>query len=310
MNRQLPDRPRIAVVGAGALGCYYGARLAQHGHDVHFLLRSDYDAVRHRGLHIRSHAGDFTLAPQQLQVYDTPTAMPRADLVIVTLKSTANSQLGVLVGPLLGEQTAILTLQNGLGSEEELAGLFGAERILGGLAFVCINRVAPGEIHHSDYGLIKLGEFGRGCSPRVRQIVQIFSQSQVPCQELENVAQGRWEKLIWNVPFNGLGGALDWTTEVLMKSEHGTAMVREIMQEVVTTAQAAGVSLPASLIDDNIRRTTTMGAYRSSMQVDRQMHRPMEIEAIIGNPLRVAQRLGIAAPRMQMLYQLLKTLQP
>jgi 2-dehydropantoate 2-reductase len=123
---------------------------------------------------------------------------------------------------------------------------------------------------------------------------------------LEDVVFGRWEKLIWNVPFNGLGGAMDWSTDVLMGSAEGVALVRAIMLEVVAAAHAAGVKIPESLVEDNIRRTGTMGPYRSSMQIDRQMHRPMEIEAIIGNPLRVAESLGLASPNMQMLYQLLK----
>lgn len=307
MTCELPVHPRIAIVGAGALGCYYGARLAQHGQDVHFLLRSDYDAVREKGLSIRSHAGDFRLEPQQLHIYREPADMPPADLIIVTLKSTANSQSERLIRPLLHERTAILTLQNGLGSEEQLAGLFGAERVLGGLAFVCINRIAPGEISHTDYGLIKLGEFRRAASPRARQIVEMLKASNVPCQVLDDVVLGRWEKLIWNIPFNGLGGAMDWSTDILMKSHDGVALVRTIMEEVVATAHAAGVDLPASLIEDNIARTQTMGPYRSSMQIDRQMHRPMEIEAIIGNPLRVAKSLGVPVPRIEMLYQLLKT---
>ncbi len=306
MTFELPPHLRIAIVGAGALGCYYGARLVQHGQDVHFLLRSDYEAVRNSGLSIRSHAGDFRLSPEALNVYNDPGAMPKADLVVVTLKSTANSQLEAMIRPLLHDSTVILTLQNGLGSEEELAGLFGTGRILGGLAFVCINRLAPGRIEHTDYGLIKLGEFGRPPSARARQIAEMFASSNVPCQVLEDLSLGRWEKLIWNVPFNGLGGAMDWSTEILMGSEYGRALVRAIMGEVVATANAAGVNVPASLIEDNIRRTQTMGPYRSSMQIDRQMHRPMETEAIIGNPLRVAQSLGVPTPKIEMLYQLLR----
>src|SRR2546423_13939526 len=103
--------PSIAIVGAGAVGGYYGARLAQHGHDVHFLLRGDYDAVRRNGLVIESCDGDFRLTSDQVRVYDDPRRMPKADLVIVALKSTSNDQLDPLVRPLLNEDTAILTLQ-------------------------------------------------------------------------------------------------------------------------------------------------------------------------------------------------------
>src|SRR4051794_37703518 len=148
------ERPTIAVVGAGALGGYYGARLAQHGHDVHFLLRGDYEAVRANGLAVRSCDGDFTLPAGQVHAHRDAARMPKADLVIVALKTTSNEQLEPLVRPLLKETSAVLTLQNGLGNEDRLAQLFGPARVLGGIAFVCINRVGPGAIDHLSHGLI------------------------------------------------------------------------------------------------------------------------------------------------------------
>src|SRR5689334_13208408 len=182
----LPDKPVIAVVGTGAVGAYYGGRLAQHGHDVHFLLRADYDAVRRNGWTIRSCDGDFTLPARTVHAYDDPAKMPRADLVVVTLKTTANDRFEPLIRPLIKDGTTILTLQNGLGNEERLAELFGAERVVGGMAFVCINRVSPGVVHHIAEGLITLGEFGRPVSPRVHQIAGMLRVSKVPVRVLED----------------------------------------------------------------------------------------------------------------------------
>lgn len=301
----LPDRPRIAVVGAGAVGCYYGGRLAQHGHDVHWLLRSDYDHVRRHGMEIQSRDGDFILKPSSLNLYNRPQEMPKADVVLVSLKTTANGRFQELITPLLHDQTAILTLQNGLGNEQELANLFGISRILGGLAFVCINRTSPGQIRHTDYGMIKIGEFSRPISQRLRQIDAIFNASKVECYMLEDLNMGRWEKLIWNVPFNGLGAALGFTTDRIVNHPAGLELVRQLMDEVIRTAHAAGSMLDATLLELNIRRTLTMGAYRSSMQIDRENGRPIELDAIIGNPLRTAQRLGVQTPRLQTLYAML-----
>jgi 2-dehydropantoate 2-reductase len=301
----LPDRPRFAVVGAGAVGCYYGGRLAQHEHDVHWLLRSDFDHVRQHGMEIQSRDGDFILKPTALNLYRQPQEMPKADVVLVTLKTTANDRFQDLIAPLLHGQTAILTLQNGLGNEQQLADLFGLSRILGGLAFVCINRTSPGHIRHTDYGMIKIGEFGRPISQRLRQIASIFDTSKVECHMLEDLNMGRWEKLIWNVPFNGLGAALGLTTDRIVNHPDGLELVRQLMDEVVRTAHAAGIALDATLPEQNIRRTLTMGPYRSSMQIDRETHRPIELDAIIGNPLRTAQRLGVSTPRLQMLYAML-----
>ncbi|HEV8377470.1 MAG TPA: 2-dehydropantoate 2-reductase, partial [Tepidisphaeraceae bacterium] len=207
------SKPVIAVVGAGAVGAYYGGRLAQHGQDVHFLLRSDYAAVAKNGWTIRSCHGDFTLPPGSMHVYEKPGRMPRADLVIVTLKATANDQYQSLIAPLLKESTQILTLQNGLGNEDRLAELFGPQRILGGLAFTCIYRIAPGVIDHIDHGYIRLGEFVESGTKRAKAIAMMFNSSKVRCDVLSSLRAGRWEKLVWNIPFNGLGAALDLATD-------------------------------------------------------------------------------------------------
>src|ERR1700683_5312070 len=158
----IPDDPIIAVIGGGAVGGYYGARLIQHGHRVHLLTASDCGHIQKFGMKISSRDGDFSLKPGQVNAYDDPQKMPKADLVVVTLKTTANHRMWELVEPVVKNETVILTLQNGLGNEELLSGLFGRERVIGGMAFVCINRVGPGEISHTDHGLIKIGEQSGG----------------------------------------------------------------------------------------------------------------------------------------------------
>lgn len=296
------ENPIIAIVGAGAVGCYYGGRLAQAGGDVHFLLRGDFSHVQRHGMSVTSPNGNFHLSPGRLQVYDDPTRMPPADLVIVTLKTSSNRLYGPLVGPLLHPDTTILTLQNGLGNEESLAALFGAQRIVGGMAFVCINRVGPGVISHIDHGLIRLGEFGGGSSDRVERLARMFRASQIPCEVLPDLRYGRWLKLVWNAAFNGLGAVMDLTTDQLIDTESGRALVISLMNEIVAVARALGVHLPETVIQIQIEHTQTMGAYRSSMQIDRQEGRPLEVEAILGEPLRAARSAGVATPLLQALY--------
>ena len=297
-------RPVIAVIGAGAVGGYYGGRLAQHGQDVHFLLRSDYRAVAEKGLDIRSCYGDFALSPRQVHVYDSPQRMPKADLVVITMKATSNDQFAQLITPLVGPKTMILTLQNGLGNEEQLARLFGADRILGGLCFVCINRIAPGVIHHIDYGLIRIGAHLPENAPVAQKVVDLFASSGIECELLEQLAYGRWEKLVWNVPFNGLGAVLGMATDVLVNTEPALELVRGLMEEVLAAARGAGIELPANMPDLKIQHTQRMGAYKSSMQIDRELGRPMEVEAILGEPVRAAERMGVAVPKLRMLYRL------
>jgi 2-dehydropantoate 2-reductase len=298
----------IAIVGSGAVGGYYGARLAQHGCNVHFLLRGDYEAVRQNGWVVRSKHGDFQLPAGSCNVYDNPAKMPAADLVVVALKATANDQYQSLIGPLVKEDTTILTLQNGLGNEERLAELFGADRVMGGLAFVCINRIGPGIIHHMDYGLVQLGEYSRPPGERLRSLAELWLSCNIKCIALQSLRRGRWEKLLWNIPFNGLSAVMDMTTDKLVAEEKGTALVRRIMDEVSAIALTQGVTLDEAMIEDKISSTRTMGAYRTSMHIDRTSNRAMEVEAILGNPLKVAESVGVKVPCLRMLYEQAKAI--
>jgi 2-dehydropantoate 2-reductase len=195
---------KIAVVGCGAVGSYYGACLARAGHEVHFLLRSDYEVVQRQGVTIRSPRGDFRVHPFCAQA---PEDIGVAELVLIGLKTTANREFGRLLPALTGPGTAIVTLQNGLGNEEQLARLFPAEQILGGLCFVCLNRLEPGVICHFEHGLIVLGEYRRPPTARTQGLAAVFKDAGIPCRVTDSLERAHWEKLVWNIPFNGLGVA-------------------------------------------------------------------------------------------------------
>jgi 2-dehydropantoate 2-reductase len=299
------EHPIIAIIGAGAVGAYYGSRLAQHGHDVHFLLRRDYARVKENGWTIRSCDGDFTLPAKALKVYNDPHQMPKADLVIVALKTTSNDQLDPLIRPVVKQDTTVLTLQNGLGNEERLAELFGAQRVLGGMAFVCINRIEPGIVHHMSEGLVRIGELQGPATDRVRRIVALFASSNIKCLAIDDLRRARWLKLIWNIPFNGLGAALLMTTDRLLATPQGTDLVASVMTEVIAVATKIGMEFPPNTIEEQIDWTRGMGAYRTSMQIDREESRAMEVEAILGEVVRTAKRAAVAVPRIEMLYRML-----
>ncbi|NJO56416.1 MAG: 2-dehydropantoate 2-reductase [Rhodospirillales bacterium] len=195
---------KTAVVGCGAVGCYYGAKLAKTGEEVHFLIRSDWESITQNGVRIISDEGNVLANPMLALV---PEEIGHTELVIVALKSTANHRLKELVGPLIGPETTILTLQNGLGSEAVLADLFGAERVLGGLCFVCLHRIGPGIVHHFAYGKVAIGEFAGLPSERTHAVARYFRNAGLTVQITDNLDRSRWEKLVWNIPFNGLGVA-------------------------------------------------------------------------------------------------------
>jgi len=297
---------RIAIVGAGALGLYYGALLQRSGQDVRFLLRRDFEAVSRSGLKVFSSNGDFELPA--VQAYRAPREIGPVDLVLVGLKTFANDRYADLITPLVGEGTQILTLQNGLGNEEALAEQFGAERVLGGVAFLCSNRGEPGEVHHLGAGRIILGEFSRIDPQRVERLAAMFVQAGVDCRATDDLKRARWEKLVWNIPFNGLCALLLQTVDRLLSVPATRSLVREIMLEVIRAANAQALSswIPEGFADSMLEFTDKMGVYKPSMQIDREEGRQLEIAAIFRTPLVFGADRGIAMPRVEMLATLLE----
>jgi 2-dehydropantoate 2-reductase len=297
---------RIAVVGSGAVGGYYGGMLVQGGHDVHFLMRSDLQAVRERGLTILTKGQEVRL-PKVNAAGSTEEIGP-VDLVLIALKTTANAELRHLLSPLLGPDTTLLTLQNGLGNEEFLSANWGTERVLGALCFVCINRTAPGVIHHLDHGSISIGEFRRPASARVRAIAEAWGAVGVEAQAVDNLAGERWRKLLWNIPFNGLSIAARANVAQVLADDGLRSLARSLMDESLDAARRLGHEIPDSFADWQIERSASMGAYRASSMIDYEEGRPVEVEAIWGEPLRQGTAAGAQMPRTGMLYQLIAAL--
>jgi 2-dehydropantoate 2-reductase len=297
---------RIAVVGSGAIGSYYGGKLAAAGGDVHFLMRGDLRTIREKGLHIVEQEEDVHLA--SINCYNASVEIGSCDLVLVAVKTTSNADLPELIRPLLHDTTALLTLQNGLGNEEFLASHFGAERVMGGLCFICLTRTSRTTVERADYGHLSLGEFNRPPLGRTRKIAQLFQDAGLRCHLVENLSLERWRKLVWNIPFNGLSvlaGGID--TAAILCDQELHRLTRGVMEEVIEAANRCSYPLERSTAADQIRRTETMGAYRPSTLLDFEAGRPLEIEAIWGEPLRRGAAAGAQTPRLEMLYGLLKS---
>ncbi len=306
----MPNR-RYAILGTGALGGYYGACLQRAGLDVHFLLHSDYKHVSEYGLVIESPDGDFTLP--QVHAYGDVSEMPHCDVVAVALKTTQNHLLPQLLPAVVKNDGVVLLLQNGLGIEEEVARIVGSERVMGGLCFLCSNKVGPGHIRHLDYKEIKLGEYASdylpcGITKRMQQIADDFEGAGIPIKLAEDLLLARWQKLVWNIPYNGLSVVLDAMTDELMADVHARSLVEQLMREVVTGARSCARYIPDTFIENMLDHTEKMKPYRTSMKIDYDNRRPLEVEAIFGNPLRVAQAAGANLPQITTLYQQLKFL--
>lgn len=297
---------RIAVVGAGAVGLYFGAMLQKSGSEVHFLLRSDYDAIIAEGLTVYSVDGDFRLA--RVKGYRTPEELGEVDLVLVGLKTFANHRYRELIEPLVGKETLILTLQNGLGNEEALAELFGEERILGGVAILRSNRGIPGVVHHLGEGRIILGEYRPGETTKAERIAPLFQAAGVGCRVVADLKRARWEKLVWNIPFNGLCALLMKPVDWLLHQDASRRLIVDMMLEVIAGGNSQGLmkDIPVFLAENLVSSSETLGPYKPSMLIDRIEGRPLELEAIFGIPLTVARREGIQMPRVETLFALLQ----
>lgn len=297
----------VAVVGSGAIGLYYGGRLAAAGEDVRFLLRSDYDAISDGGLKVESVHGDFTLP--EVRAFRASAEIGPVDLVIIAWKATANHMLQEVLPPLLHEDTQVLTLQNGLGNCEVIAEITREERVLGGLCFVCINRISPGLVSHSAGGRVSIGEWRPGIPGRAEELTRRFNAAGISASAVGNLEQAQWEKLIWNVPFNGLsvaeGGV---TTNVLLVNPETEGEMRALMAEVIAAARALGLDLSDELIAFNIERTRPMGSYKTSSMIDFVKGREVEVGPIWREPLRRAKAAGVAMPHMEKLARRIEAL--
>jgi len=291
-----------AIVGAGAIGLYYGARLAAAGEDVRFLVRSDAEAIRNHGLRVESIHGDLHL--DNLRTSRNPAEMGPVDLVVIAWKATANDHLEEVVRPLMHEGTQLLTLQNGLGNCERLVTLAGPHHVLGGLCFVCINRIAPAHVRHTASGKVILGEWRPDDRDRASIIAKRWQNAGIHAAVTNVLEQAQWEKLVWNIPFNGLsiaeGGV---TTDILLANPRTQGEIREIAHEVVAAARALGHPIPESLVEQNIERTRPMGPYRPSSMIDYIEGREVELDAIWAAPLRRAAQVDAPMHATQALLQ-------
>lgn len=300
----------ILILGAGAVGAFYGSALARQGAQVSVVCRSDYDAVQRNGYAIRSPLlGDHDFRPHR--VYrDAAQCDSAPDLVMLTSKVLPTIDRIALLRPVVGASTTILLIQNGVDIEEEIADAFAANDLLSALAFIAVGRGAPGEVHHQSLGSLVLGRYPRGVTPMAERLAAMFEASKVKCKVTDDVVTARWQKAVWNAPFNPIsimGGVLN--TAQMLGSPEAEALVRKAMQEVCATASASGHPQSGEVIDRMIASTRAMPPYKTSMALDYENGRPMEIEAILGAVVRAARRAGVPTPALETIYAIAKMIE-
>jgi 2-dehydropantoate 2-reductase len=298
---------RYAVIGTGALGGFYGGMLAKAGQEVHFLFRSDFEHVHKNGLRVDSVNGDFKL--ERVNAYSHTDKMPVCDVILVCLKTTGNHLLPKLLMPLLHSKSIVILLQNGFGPEDDLSESIPGVEIAGGLAFICSNKIGPGHIQHLDYGKLIIGSFNVTQTEKLKQVISDFQLAGVHSEFSSDLQLSRWQKLVWNVPFNGMTVVLNTTTDQLMVNESTRQLSKELMLEVIHAANACGIPLNESLAQQMIDYTMKMKPYAPSMKLDFDFRRPMEIEYIYSKPIEAARRAGFEMHKVSMLEKQLKFIQ-
>lgn len=301
---------RIAVLGAGAVGGYYGGRLAQGGEDVHFLYHTEFEAVRERGLRLESVDGNWH---GPVAAYADARDMPVCDLAILGFKSAQAPLLASLLPPVLGASGVALCLMNGLGNEETLEAILGPDRVLAGAAFICAERGEPGVVKHFAVGGLSVGPYfepGReALLARATDLAERFAKVGVRCRVESDGRRVKWGKLVWNVPFSGLslhyGGV---TTDRIVGVPERRAFARALMDDILAAARADGVEIDPKAAEHNLSQTDSMGAYRPSMLVDWELGRPVEWEAIVREPWLRARRAGIPTPALDELVASLESI--
>lgn len=299
----------FAVVGSGAVGGYYGAKLARAGHDVTFVARGAHlAAIRERGLTIKSPLGDFVV---KARAEEDPARIPPVDVAIFAVKAYSNRDALPILKALVGEQTTALTLQNGVESVDEVAAVAGRSRVLGGSTYIATALSAPGVIEQTGtHRRIVFGEMSgdtSGISARVQRISDAFAGADIISEPVPDARVPIWEKFCYLAPFAAFTGAARLPIGPLWSDPFIRAQLIAAFHEVEAVARASGIALPAGVVDRILPYLDTIPPdTRSSLLIDLQQGKPIEVEALLGAVVRHAAKTRTPTPVMAALYAVLK----
>lgn len=307
------NKPRIGIIGTGAIGGFYGAMLAKGGNDVHFLLRSEYDAVVENGITVNSLVNE-QLHLHPVQAYKNAADMPPCDWILVGAKATSND-LGELIAKAAKPDAKVVLLQNGLNNEDKLRPFLpDSVHLIGGLCYVCLFREGPGLIKHQFNGMIDLGYHSGPAAGDERQALleegaELLKSGSIPTRILPGVDAARWQKLVWNAPFNGTSVVLNAGTKALLASDASRKVIGDMMEEVISAAKACGVEMPDGIGQKLLAGTAMMPDYHPSMYHDWLHKRPMELDSLYGEMLSQAKAAGCSMPKTEALLDQLTFIQ-
>ena len=297
---------QIMVVGAGSVGGFFGAHLAKNNPNVSFLLRPrTLEAVKRNGLTIKSAKGNFTVHPPAAS---DPRELATPDLIILAVKAYDLDEVMTQLEPVLTDRTVILTLQNGIDTEDRIIARLHRDCVVGGVAFIYSKIVEPGVIEHYKRGGVAIGELMGHKSERLSQIAEIFKQAGISCQLSEDIRKSKWEKMCWNCVFNPLTVVIDDKVAKALDHPEMAGVIRQIVGEVAAVSAAVKVPLAPDMAEKVVKWTQELRDIHTSMYDDWKAKRPTEIDYLNGYIVRVGRELGIPTPVNEALTAMVKTI--
>lgn len=298
--------PKILVVGTGAIGSLYGAKLAQAGVEVSVLCRSDYEVVKKQGISVKSHWGDLHFTPKEV-LREVSEYKEKADFILVATKVLPDVSVPYLIRPAMSQNTSVILIQNGIFIEKEIAEAFPNNNLISTIAFVDVVKDGAGSIIHAGDGRLTFGNYRNPNAEKIEKLIALCNKVEMPCKYVEDIQLERWKKLLWNASFNPISviaGGLN--TKEILDNILVKNLVRDVMYEVALLAKAQGYEISTDFIHDTISLThTRKSPARTSMLLDFEAGRKMEVGAILGNVLEFAKEKSIATPYLSSLHALI-----
>ncbi len=297
------DEKIILVVGAGAVGGYFGACIARSGKKVVFMVKENYlSFLKDRCIRVRSINGDFSISAEFVTNCES---IGIADIVLFCVKSYDTEDAARMIIPAVDEKTAIVSLQNGIDNEEKIGKIVGMQKVIGGVAYIGAKLLEPGVIEHSAAGRVAIGELDGSITDRVKEIGSIFEDAGVPCEISANIRTSLWKKLMWNVAFNPVTALTGCTIKEVIESQSCKELIRDIMYEFSMVAGCEGIEITDSDIDEAIRFSEGIGHVKTSMLHDIEGGKRLEIEALNGIIVKLGKKHGLDVPVNRTLYECL-----
>lgn len=296
---------RVAVMGAGAVGGYFGAKLERDGHEVWFISKGERrKAMRISGLRVESIDGDFQIVP--LRTTRDASSIGPVDLVLFTVKSLDTREAAEAARPVVRAHTTVLAIQNGVENEAVIGEVLGEEHVVPGVAIIGVDMPEPGLIRHTNNGSITLGEVSGDETRRVRDICEAFSGAGVETRVSSDIRSVKWRKLVWNAAFNPLTALTGRRVLDLIEDDNTRTLAENAMREAIAVGRGLGHRIDDSIIELATRRDPNWADSKTSMLQDIQRGRPTEIDALCGAVVRGGERLNIPTPINSTLLGLVK----